>query len=140
MRSYDEAREALAVAARLDFSDPVVYATDLLVYQVLGRDRAALVDLVRATLAPLAAARGGAQPLLETLARYFATGAVAAPAARQLHLSVRAVTYRLDRVRDLTGHLPGEPADRFTLQAAVLGAQLLDWPAQRPRAATEGAQ
>jgi DNA-binding PucR family transcriptional regulator len=49
--------------------------------------------------------------------------------ARHMHLSVRAVTYRLDRIRDLTGYHPGEPTQRFTLQAAVLGARLLGWPA-----------
>jgi DNA-binding PucR family transcriptional regulator len=41
---------------------------------------------------------------------------------------VRAVTYRLDRVRELTGLDPNRPDDRFTLHVAVLGAQLLDWP------------
>ena len=41
-------------------------------------------------------------------------------AARHLHISVRAVTYRLDRVRALTGYHPGEPTQRFTLHTAVL--------------------
>lgn len=55
---------------------------------------------------------------------------MAAAAARRLYLSVRAITYRLDRVQQLTGHDPGEPTQRSTLEAAVLGARLLDWPAQ----------
>lgn len=46
-----------------------------------------------------------------------------------MHLSVRAVSYRLDRVRQLTGHHPDDPGQRFTLHAAVLGARLLGWPA-----------
>ncbi len=41
---------------------------------------------------------------------------------------MRAVTYRLARVHELTGHDPADPAERFGLQAAVLGARLLDWP------------
>jgi DNA-binding PucR family transcriptional regulator len=41
---------------------------------------------------------------------------------------VRAVTYRLDRVRELTGFDPADPADRFSLHAAVLGARLIGWP------------
>jgi hypothetical protein len=45
-----------------------------------------------------------------------------------LHLSVRAVTYRLDRVRELTRLRRGKGAAAFTLQTASLGAQLLDWP------------
>ncbi len=129
VRSYEEAVEALEVAQRLGLPEPVASAADLLVYQVLLRDRAAITDLVRTVLLPLAAARGGAAPLLATLAAYFARGGVAAAAARDLHLSVRAVTYRLARVRELTGRNPALPADALTLQVAVIGARLLGWPA-----------
>ena len=129
VRSYEEAAEALGIAERLGLPEPVASAEDLLVYQVLLRDRTAITDLVRTVLMPLGAARGGAAPLLATLAAYFAHGGVAAAAARDLHLSVRAVTYRLARVRDLTGRDPGLPADALTLQVAVIGARLLDWPA-----------
>ena len=79
---------------------------------------------------PLTAARGGAGPLLDTLDAYFATGAVATEAAKRLHVSVRTVTYRLARVRTMTGYDPADPTHRFTLQAAVLGAKVLDWPLQ----------
>jgi DNA-binding PucR family transcriptional regulator len=129
VRSYEEAAEALDIAERLGLPGPVASAEDLLVYQVLLRDRTAITDLVRTVLSPLGAARGGAAPLLATLAAYFAHGGVAAAAARDLHLSVRAVTYRLARIRDLTGRDPGLPADALTLQVAVIGARLLDWPA-----------
>jgi DNA-binding PucR family transcriptional regulator len=47
-----------------------------------------------------------------------------------MHLSVRAVTYRLERVRELTGLNPADPDDAFTLHAAVLGARLFGWPQQ----------
>jgi DNA-binding PucR family transcriptional regulator len=127
-RSYEEAREALELAERLALAAAVVQARDVLVYRVLGRDQAAMVDLVRAVLMPLTAARGGARPLLDTLDCYFACGGVAAAAARQLHLSVRAVTYRLDRVRELTGYDVAVPEQAFSLQAATLGAKLLGWP------------
>jgi sugar diacid utilization regulator len=127
--SYEEAAEALDVAQRLGLPEPVASAADLLIYQVLLRDRAAITDLVRTVLKPLGAARGGSTPLLATLASYFAHGGVAAAAARDLHLSVRAVTYRLARVRELTGRDPALPADALTLQVAVIGARLLDWPA-----------
>ena len=129
LRSYDEAADALDVAQRLGLPDPVVDAAGLLVYQVLLRDRAAITDLVGALLAPLAGARGGARPLLATLEAYYACGGVAAQAARRLHLSVRAVTYRLARIKELTGSDPGDPADALALQVAVIGARLLDWPA-----------
>lgn len=127
-RSYEEAREALQLAERLRSPSPIVRARELLVYRVLVRDQAAIDDLVDTVLNPLSHARGGAEPLLQTLEAYFASGEVATTAARSLHLSVRAVTYRLERVRDLTGYDVGDPTDRFTLQTAVLGARLLGWP------------
>lgn len=127
-RSYEEAREALSMAGRLHVDSPVVNAHDLLVYRVLLRDQPAIVDLVQAVLTPLTQARGGAQPLLDTLAAYFATGNVATESARRLHVSVRTVTYRLERIAALTGYSPTDPAHQFMLQAAVLGATALNWP------------
>ncbi|NES27046.1 PucR family transcriptional regulator [Micromonospora terminaliae] len=130
-RSYEEAREALTTARRLHADTSVIDAHDLLIYRVLLRDQAAMVDLVQAVLTPLSQARGGAEPLLDTLNEYFACGEVATEAARRLHVSVRTVTYRLDRIRALSGYHPADPRDRFTLHAAVLGARALDWP-RRP--------
>jgi sugar diacid utilization regulator len=127
-RSYEEAREALGMAVRLQLDMPVVRAEDLLIYRVLLRDQPAITDLVHAVVSPLAKARGGAGPLLATLDAYFATGCVVTETARRLHLSVRAVTYRLERIAELTGYDPTEPAQRFTVHAAVLGARLLGWP------------
>jgi len=127
-RSYEEAREALLLARRLHLDSDVVQSRDLLVYRVLGRDQDALLDLVHALLEPLTEARGGAEPLLQTLQTYFETGAVATETARQLHLSVRTVTYRLARVKALTGYDAADPKQRLGLQMAVLGARLLGWP------------
>jgi hypothetical protein len=126
--SYEQARSDLELAERLQLPGPVVDAGGLAVYRVLLRDREALDDLLRTRLGPLAGARGGAGPLLETLDAYYATGGVATEAARRLHLSVRAVTYRLARVEALLGVDPTDPAERFALQAAVLGARALGWP------------
>ncbi len=61
---------------------------------------------------------------------YFNSGCVAAEAARRLALSVRALTYRLERIHTLTGANPADPDHRYMLQAAVIGARLLDWPAK----------
>lgn len=127
-RSYEEAREALTMSGRLNVNTPVVTAHDLLLYRVLIRDQPAIVDLVQAVLSPLVQARGGARPLLETLDAYFAAGAVATDAAKRLHVSVRTVTYRLERIKALTGYDMANPDHRFTLQAAVLGAKVLNWP------------
>lgn len=129
-RSYEEAREGLTMATRMDLGGPIIEMRDVLTYRVLARDQPALVDLVYSVLDPLREARGGAEPLVETLAAYFDSGCVATATAARLHLSVRAVTYRLGRVKSLTGFDPLDPAHRFTLQVAVLGARLLGWPEQ----------
>ncbi|MFD7897582.1 PucR family transcriptional regulator [Streptomyces sp. NPDC059743] len=130
VQSYEEALNVLDLAARLAMDAPVLYAADLLVYPVLTRDRHAMTELVLGTLGPLESARGGAQPLMETLSTYFDAGCVAAEAARRLSLSVRALTYRLERIHKLTGADPADPMHRYTLQTAVIGARLLDWPAK----------
>jgi len=127
-RSYEEAREALELSERLAMPAPVVHAQDVLVYRVLGRDQSAMIDLIRSVLTPLESARGGPQPLLDTLHTFFASGGVATETARRLHLSVRAVTYRLDRVRELTGYDVNVPEQAYNLQTAVLGARLFGWP------------
>jgi sugar diacid utilization regulator len=127
-RSYEEARDGLTMASRMHLDRPIVETRDLLTYRVLARDQPALVDLVDSVLTPLDQARGGAGPLVETLAAYFDCGCIATTAASRLYLSVRAVTYRLSRVKSLTGFDPLDPAHRFTLQTAVLGARLLGWP------------
>jgi DNA-binding PucR family transcriptional regulator len=116
------------MARTLNLDARVTHADDLLIYRVLIRDQPAIVDLVHTVLGPLSLARDGAEPLLDTLSAYFEVGGVATEAATRLHLSVRAVTYRLDRVRTLTGYDPTSPAHRFTVHAAVLGAKLLGWP------------
>jgi sugar diacid utilization regulator len=127
-RSYEEAREGLTMAVRLHLDTPVIRAEQLLIYRVLLRDQPAIADLVHSMLGGLVHSRGGAGPLLDTLDAYFATGSVITATARRLHLSVRAVTYRLDRIKTLTGHDPTDPAQRFAINAAVLGAKLLGWP------------
>lgn len=127
-RSFTEARDALALAEQLQLPEPLVQAENLLVYQVLLRDRAALTDLIDTVLTPLQQARGGARALLHTLHAYLQSGGNTTATAHQLHLSVRAVSYRLARIATLTGLHPTNPAHRYTLHTAVLGARALGWP------------
>ncbi|MGP3915791.1 PucR family transcriptional regulator [Nonomuraea sp. 10N515B] len=126
--SFREAADALGLADGLGLRADVVKAADLLVFPVLLRDRSAIEDLVTSVLSPLLEARGGHQPLLETLEAIFASQGNQTAAARRLGLSTRAVTYRLERIRRLTGFSPDDPTQRFTLETAVLGARLLGWP------------
>ena len=128
VRSFEQARNALDVGDRLDLPDRVLRASDLLVYQVLRRDSAALAELVTEVLEPLRETRLGARPLVDTLVMYFMTGGVATATAERLHVGVRTVTYRLQRVREVTGYSVDDPAQAFSLQVAALGARLLGWP------------
>ncbi|WP_328349387.1 helix-turn-helix domain-containing protein [Streptomyces sp. NBC_00445] len=128
VRSVEQARQALQIGQRLQLPGHVHRASDLLVYQVLIRDRSALAELVEVVLEPIRKARTGPGTLLRTLAAYYAADRVATAAARELHVGVRTVTYRLDRVEELTGYSVHDPQQSFTLQVAVLGAQLLGWP------------
>ncbi|SNS03668.1 PucR C-terminal helix-turn-helix domain-containing protein [Streptosporangium subroseum] len=127
--SYREGANAIEFGDRLGLRAPVLKAADLLVFPVLLRDRAAIEDLVTTVLRSLLEARGGPGPLLDTLEAVFASQGNQAAAARKLGVSTRAVTYRLERIRRLTGFSPDDPTQRFTLETAVLGARLLDWPA-----------
>lgn len=126
--SFREAANALELADKLGLGIDVVKASDLLVFPVLLRDRAAMEDLVTSVLSPLLRARGGPEPLLETLEAVFAAQGNQTAAARRLGISARAVTYRLERIRRTTGFSPDDPTQRFTLETAVLGARLLGWP------------
>ncbi|MFF7680176.1 PucR family transcriptional regulator [Actinacidiphila glaucinigra] len=130
VRSYEEALGALDVAERLRLHPSVLRAEELLVFPVLMRDRTAMADLVRSVLGPLAAARGGPRPLLETISVHAEAGYVNAEAARRLGLGVRTLTYRLDRIKTLTGYDPSDALHRYTLQTAAMGARLLGWPEQ----------
>lgn len=125
-RSFREARDAVDIATRLRRPDGVVRFGDLLPYRILLQDPQLLQETVDDVLGPLDAARGGAEPLVETLEAYFDAGLSTTAAARRVHLSVRAVTYRLHRIADLTGRSLRDPRDRFALELAVRGCRLLE--------------
>jgi sugar diacid utilization regulator len=126
--SFREARDAIGLGERLGLRPQVLRAADLLVFPVLLRDREAIEDLVATVLDPLLKARGGPEPLLSTLEAVFGAQGNQTAAARKLGISTRAVTYRLERIRRLTGFSPDDPTQRFTLETAVLGARLIGWP------------
>ncbi|MFE4359463.1 PucR family transcriptional regulator [Kitasatospora sp. NPDC056800] len=130
LRSYEEALDALDYAQRLGLPARQLRAEELLVFPVLMRDRSAMADLVRTVLGPLTEARGGARPLLDTIAVQAEAAYVNAEAARRLGLSVRTLGYRLERIKALTGYDPADALQRFTLETAAMGARLLNWPEQ----------
>ncbi len=125
VRSYEEAREALELAARLGVVDLIVPLASLLPYRILIRDQMASAEMVESVLGPLRSARGGPEHLIETIEAYFAESTNVTSTARRLHISPRTVTYRLQRVAKLTGYSPREPEQRFVLEVALRAATIL---------------
>jgi hypothetical protein len=123
--SHREAIQALDLAAALGLSTRVVDIAALAPFGILTQNPQLLGQVVHDVFQPLAAARSGAGPLIDTLEAYFDEGLSTTGAARRLHLSVRAVSYRLARVERLTGRSLRDPLDRFALELAVRGDRLL---------------
>lgn len=123
--SFREALHALDLADALGLSARVVDIATLAPFGILTQDPQRLRSVVDDVFQPLSGARTGAAPLIETLEAYFDEGLSTTGAARRLHLSVRAVSYRLERVERLTGRSLRDPLDRFALELAVRGDRLL---------------
>ena len=93
---------------------------------MLSADSALAAEMVDHVLGPLDSARGGGQQLIETLEAHFASSGNLSATARALHLSARAVAYRLERIGKLTGYSPQTPDDRFVLEMAVRTRSLIE--------------
>ena len=124
VRSYGEARQSLELSSRLQLAGPVALFEALLPYRMLAADPSLGAELVAAVLGPLQQARGGAEHLIETLEAHIAASGNVSATARMLHLSPRAVVYRLERIAQLTGHSPQDPESRFVLELAVRSRHL----------------
>ena len=124
VRSYGEARQSLELADRTAMAGPVARFEDLLPYRMLAADPGLAAELVDTVLGPLQRARGGAEPLIDTLEAHIAASGNVSATARALYLSPRAVVYRLERIAQLTGHSPQDPESRFILELAVRSRRL----------------
>jgi sugar diacid utilization regulator len=131
MRSFREATDCLRLAERFPVDEAGAYADDLLVYLSLARDPALLEELVSTVLTPLEALRGGPQDGVATLQAYVDHRGSATATAHALHLSVRGLTYRIERIQGLLSQDLDTPQERLTVELALLAAKLLDWP-RRP--------
>ena len=128
MRSFREATECLRLAERFPAEEAGAYADDLLIHLSLARDPKLLEELVANVLTPLEALRGGAQDGVATLQAYVDHRGSATATAHALHLSVRGLTYRIERIQGLLSQDLNTPQDRLTVELALLAAKLLDWP------------
>jgi DNA-binding PucR family transcriptional regulator len=100
-----------------------VLADDLLPERALSGDVIARRTLVEDIYRPLQAS-GSA--LLDTLAAYLEQTASLEATARVLFVHPNTVRYRLRRIGEIVGYVPGDPRDAFTLRLALALGRLAD--------------
>lgn len=127
--SHRQALEARTVAAALDHQ--VVWYEDVMLEALALRDLGGAADFVADELGPLDVLNDPRSVLFETLEAYYASGQVAATAARILNVHSRTVAYRLAQVEKRLG--PG-CLRREELPVALRLARLLQGIRQEPRA------
>jgi DNA-binding PucR family transcriptional regulator len=100
-----------------------VLADDLLPERVLSGDPIARQSLVDEVYRPL---QTSGSALIETLAAYLEQTASLEATARVLFVHPNTVRYRLRRVSEIVGYVPGDPRDAFTLRLALALGRLAD--------------
>jgi hypothetical protein len=103
-----------------------VHADDLLPERALDGDQDARRKLITDVYEPLL--RSGS-PLLDTLSAYLEQGLSLEATARLLFVHPNTVRYRLRRIAELTGYVPGDGRGTFALQLGVTVGRL---EARRP--------
>lgn len=120
--SFNQAREALALAHTMFAGDCILSFADLGVYRLLCRLQASdeLEGFYSQTLAPLVqydASHGG--ELTTTLEAYFVHQGNVSQTAESLYLHRNSLLYRLERITAITGMDLGDADDCFSLQLAL---------------------
>jgi DNA-binding PucR family transcriptional regulator len=100
-----------------------VLADDLLPERVLSGDPIARQSLVDEVYRPL---QTSGSALIETLAAYLEQTASLEATARVLFVHPNTVRYRLRRVGEMVGYVPGDPRDALTLRLALALGRLAD--------------
>ncbi|GAA0663779.1 hypothetical protein GCM10009535_49260 [Streptomyces thermocarboxydovorans] len=137
-RSYGEALLALKMQSTAHGSDRVVSYEDLGVYRLLGEvgDPAAVERFVRHWLGPLldydASKRSD---LVNTLSWYLECGGHYDSTAAALSVHRSTLKYRLQRIREISGHDLANPDTHFNLQLATRAWRTLETLRSRPRTA-----
>jgi DNA-binding PucR family transcriptional regulator len=120
-RSAADALSALRAVAAWPTAPRPVLAADLLPERALAGDPEAERLLVDQVMRPLVAASGS---LIETLDAFFDAGGVLESCARQLFVHPNTVRYRLRRIADITGRVPGNPRDALVLRVGLAVGRL----------------
>jgi len=118
--SYREASIALA-AARAGSSSPLAVYGEVLIEELILRERAVARRLAQTILEPL----DQHPDLLATLVAYMTHGPSLPAVAKRLYLHPNTVAYRLARVKELTGRDPKSPAGVAELFLALRASQLV---------------
>ncbi|HEY6424215.1 MAG TPA: helix-turn-helix domain-containing protein [Pseudonocardiaceae bacterium] len=120
-RSAADALSGLRAVAAWPAAPRPVAAAELLPERSLAGDPEAERLLVDQVMRPLAAASGG---LEETLDAFFDAGGVLEACARQLFVHPNTVRYRLRRIAEITGRVPGNPRDALVLRVGLAVGRL----------------
>jgi sugar diacid utilization regulator len=128
-RSFREAQLALQLQRSVAGSQRATVFDELGVYRMLAAlpDSGEVEAFVRRWLGPLIdydASRGS--HLVETLSGYLESGGNYDAAAKRLALHRSTLRYRLQRLRELSGHDLSDPDTRFNLQLATRAVRTID--------------
>jgi hypothetical protein len=120
--SYQEARLALKLQKATSRLDRIVSFEDLGIFRLLGQvqDPKQIEDLIERWLGPLLENdTHHATPLVETLHAYLECGGSYDATARELLIHRSTLRYRLQRIKDISGHDLSDPDTRFNLQLST---------------------
>jgi DNA-binding PucR family transcriptional regulator len=120
-RSASAALAGLRAAAAWPDAPRPVDAADLLPERALDGDEQARAQLLEEVYEPLL---GGGSALLDTVMTYLEQGHSLEATARLLFVHPNTVRYRLRRVSELTGLVPGDGRGGFALWVAVVLGRL----------------
>jgi DNA-binding PucR family transcriptional regulator len=120
-RSAADALSALRAVAAWPTAPRPVPAAELLPERALAGDPEAERLLVDQVMRPLTEASGG---LVETLDTYFDASGVLEACARRLFVHPNTVRYRLRRIAEITGRVPGDPRDSLVLRIGLAVGRL----------------
>jgi DNA-binding PucR family transcriptional regulator len=120
-RSAADALSGLRAVAAWPTAPRPVPASELLPERALAGDPEAERLLVDQVMRPLTEASGG---LVETLDAFFDAGGVLEACARRLFVHPNTVRYRLRRITDITGRVPGDPRDGLVLRVGLAVGRL----------------
>jgi DNA-binding PucR family transcriptional regulator len=122
-RSAGAALAGLRAAVGWPDAPRPVLASDLLPERALDGDETARTELIEQVYEPLQ--RGGGA-LLDTVTTYLELGSSLEATARTLFVHPNTVRYRMRRVTELTGIVPGDGRGGLSLWVAVVFGRLAD--------------